>query len=405
PSSYRPAFFQLVLYPTAACANLNDLYVTAAKNRLYAKQGRPMTNVLADSAVAMFKEDHILSHFYNKVMENGRWNHMMDQTHIGYTYWQEPPWNVMPQVVRIQLPDMANMGVAVQGSDLTLPVFFWFRRKTRPALPVFDPYSNQQQYYLDIFDRGEIPFHYQVKADKKWIQITQPEGEISKQQRIWISVDWKQAPHGKDSSLITITGPDNRPVQVTATIDNPVFPPKNEIKGFVESNGYVSMEAPHYSKVVNSDSVHWVTIPGLGRTLSAVTAFPVTASSKTPGGKSPHLEYDMYLFDTGDVKVEAYLSPTLNFKNSPQGLRYAVSFDNNPPLAVNMTADASEKTWAEHVSDNINIQTTEFHIEKPGEHILKFWRVDPGVVLQKIVVDLGGVKQSYLGPPESYYKK
>jgi hypothetical protein len=406
PSSYKPAFFQLVLYPTAACANLNDLYVTVGENRLFAKQGRPMTNALADSAVAMFKEDHLLSHYYNKVMENGRWDHMMDQTHIGYVYWQEPPWNVMPQVVRIQAPDRAEMGVAIQGSDLTLPIPFWFRRKARAVLPVFNPYNNQQKYYMDIFDRGEIPFHYQVKADKKWIQISHPEGEINRQQRIWISIDWKLAPHGKDSSLITITGPDNRPVQVTAIIDNPSLPHSGGGLGaFVESNGYVSMEAPHYTKAVNSGIVHWVTIPGLGRTGSAVTAFPVTASSQTPGGDNPHLEYDLYLFDTGTVKVEAYLSPTLNFANSPNGLRYAVSFDNKPPEIVNMTADDSDSTWAKHVSDNINIQTTLLHIDKPGEHILKFWMVDPGVVLQKIVVDLGGVKQSYLGPPESYFKQ
>ncbi len=30
--------------------------------------------------------------------------------------------------------------------------------------------------------------------------------------------------------------------------------------------------------------------------------------------------------------------------------------------------------------------------------------VDPGVVLQ-MVLDMGGVKPSYLGPPESYFKK
>jgi hypothetical protein len=33
--------------------------------------------------------------------------------------------------------------------------------------------------------------------------------------------------------------------------------------------------------------------------------------------------------------------------------------------------------------------------------VIKFWMVDPGVVLERIVVDMGGVHLSYLGPPES----
>ena len=57
--------------------------------------------------------------------------------------------------------------------------------------------------------------------------------------------------------------------------------------------------------------------------------------------------------------------------------------------------------WNQAVSDNIITVNSEHMISKSGEHVLKFWLVDPGIVLQKIVIDNGGLKPSYLGPPES----
>ena len=133
-----------------------------------------------------------------------------------------------------------------------------------------------------------------------------------------------------------------------------------------------------------------------------MTTAPVTAPPQTPGNDSPRLEYCMYLFTKGDVQVHAYFSPTLNFHND-QGLRYAVSFDNEPPQIVTINTDNSNQTWERWVANNINIQVSKHRIETSGEHVLKFWAVDPGIVLQKIVVETGRVKPSYLGPPESFY--
>jgi hypothetical protein len=131
---------------------------------------------------------------------------------------------------------------------------------------------------------------------------------------------------------------------------------------------------------------------------------PVTAPSQRPGGTSAHLEYSVFLFDSGAVKVDAYLSPTLDFTGAPTGLRYAVSFDDDAPQIVNVLPDSSTRAWEKLVADNINITTTRHTLAKPGAHVLKFWMVDPGVVLQKIVIEMRDVAPSYLGPPESFHR-
>jgi hypothetical protein len=36
--------------------------------------------------------------------------------------------------------------------------------------------------------------------------------------------------------------------------------------------------------------------------------------------------------------------------------------------------------------------------------VVKFWMVDPGVVLQKLVIEARDIGATYLGPPESFYR-
>ncbi|MGD0339149.1 MAG: glycosyl hydrolase 115 family protein [Bacteroidota bacterium] len=404
PHEYRDAYYQLVLHPVLACSNLNDLYVTVGKNLLYAKQGRTATNALAAKAKKLFDNDSAITYYYNRVLANGKWNHMMDQTHIGYTSWQQPDENSMPEVKKINTDSIsaaAEMGVAIEGSTA-----WWPMEKTEAVLPEFDSY-NRQSYYFEIFNRGKAPFKYSIQTGKPWIQIKPGKlGIIEEEKRLWVSVDWKNVPQqskGKERIPITITGPKKSPVVIQAVINLPQLP---NVKGFIESNGYVSIEAEHYSRVVEAPPISWLRIPDLGRTLSAMTPVPVTASTQSPGGNSPHMEYQMVLFDTGEVRVKAYLSPTMNLLDG-QGLHYAVSFDDERPYIVNIYENDTmpdwiyPPQWCQAVGDNIKIKTSTHSIHKPGEHVLKFWMVDPGVVLQKLVIETGKVRSSYLGPPES----
>lgn len=401
PADAKDAFYQLVLHPVEACANLNELYVTTGKNRLYAGQGRALTNKLAVKVKELFNKDAAITDFYHQDLANGKWNHMMSQTHIGYTNWQQPDSNSMPEVINISLDEKADMGVAMEGS-----VNWWPDSTKKAQLPEFDKF-NQQSYYIEIFNRGKKCFEYKIVADQPWIIIQKTEGEIMDEQRVFISIDWENIPSGKHNANLVISGTDKN-VSVNIVANNPTEPLLENFQGFIEANGYVSIEALNYTRAINSDEISWIKIPGLGRTTSAMTTIPVTVKSELTED-SPRLEYDINLYNHGEISVDVYFSPILNYGYT-DGLRYAISIDNETPQIININANEVVRDWKypeywnRMVSENIKKLTSLHIIDKPGKHTLKFWIIDPGVVLQKIVLKTLEVPVSYLGPPESFRK-
>ena len=188
PEEAHDAFYELVLHPVKACEVLNELYITAAKSRLYASQGRASANDLAAKARALFQADAELSSYFNHTLAHGKWNHMMDQTHIGYTYWQQPPANAMPKVGEAEVPPGAILGVAVEGSTNA-----WPSASAEVRLPQFDSF-NEERHYIDIFKRGQTPFEFAVKPSASWITLDSTNVTVGPEQRLWIQVDGSKAP-------------------------------------------------------------------------------------------------------------------------------------------------------------------------------------------------------------------
>lgn len=390
----KDAFYELVLHPVTACANLNELYLAVAKNRQAAAQGRATANDWAEKAKKLYQKDADITKYYHTKLANGKWDNMMAQTHIGYTYWQQPEKNAMPEVKEISLPEKPEMGVAIEGSaefvtEGTFPV----------SLPELDAVS-KRPVYIDLFNRGKQSFEYQISTDQPWLKVEPSSGKIEKEQRVWLSADWSKVPEGKHEVRITISQSDGKKVVVKVPIFNPDLVDIKGFKGFVESDGVVSVEAEHFSRNIPVGNLKWEVIPGLGRTLSGMKVFPVTAKPQNPLKGSPCLEYDFCLFHSGKVDVNLYLSPTLNYFNDG-GTELAVSFDDETPVILNMNKNNQLKTWENRVSNNINQVVSSHRLDKPGKHTLKIWMVDPGVVLQRIIIDCGGLKPSYLGPLES----
>jgi glycosyl hydrolase family 115 (putative glucuronidase)/glycosyl hydrolase family 115 len=407
PESYQDAYFQLVGYATSATANMYLLRRAEFTNILYARQGRAATNDLADETDARFADDQALNNYYNTELAGGKWKNFQSQPKIGYgdvarygpnAPWQQPELNnaalpdeVFPAVQRIQVPQAAEMGVAIDGSDQ------WWPAATTPAvLPTFSPYQSQPKQYVEVFNRGATAFDYRITSAKPWVTVSKAHGSVDKQVRAEVSVDWKRAPRGTTSVPLTITGA-GRTVVVEAVVDNPSTKPR---KGFVEANGYVSIPADGTSRVVGD----WQRIPDIGRDGAGMERAPVTTPRQEPTGA--RLEYTVNVNTTGPVTVWVYLSPRNNV-HPTDGLTYAVSLDGQAPQRVNVTTatgadDTSmNRQWERNTSDNVNRTATTHVIDQPGEHVLKVWSVDPTVIVQKIVIDTGGLAPSYLGPPAS----
>ena len=405
PVEKRPAFYELVLFPTKACAIVNQLYYAAGRNELYAQQGRATANDMAEETRSLFKNDTTMMGYFNRSFMNGKWNHFMDQSHLGYTSWNDPPNNSLRAIdlKEIKIPDSPILGVAVEGSEAV-----WPGETGKAVLPSFDVF-NQQRHYIDIFNKGKIPFKFTTSTSNSWIKFNETSGTVEKDKRIWVSIDWSKAPKEKGDGTVTVTGT-YKDVVVNVETFNPSEVTRETLNGFVEGEGYVSIEAAHYTGKKDAGSRRWIKIEDYGRTLSGMrTAAPVDDPPAVPGKNSPCLEYKMYLFDKDSVDVKGIFSATLNFM-AGRPLQYAVSFDNETPQAVTLVpadynAQNGNKDWERTVENNARYSHSKHFISKPGYHTLKIWMVDPGVVLEKIVVNAGGVKSSYLGPPESFHSK
>ena len=213
---------------------------------------------------------------------------------------------------------------------------------------------------------------------------------------------------GESSGEVIITGA-GREVRVSVQAVQPRDITRDSLVGFAEMAGQIAIEPEHTTARRDVGTNRWLKVEDYGRTLSGMRASaPVDAPSVTPGQDAPVLEYQFYVYAAGSADVQAITAPTLNFRPG-QPVRYGVSLDNEPPqiielVATDYKAQNRNAAWEKSVADNAHVGRSKHALAAPGYHTLKIWMVDPAVVMQKLVIDLGGLKPTYLGPPESFHR-
>ncbi len=405
PEAYKSAFYQLVLSPIEMCANINEMYVAAGKNKFYGEHGAASANFYADKVRELFNKDVELTKSFHE-LEDGKWNHMMSQTHIGYTYWDHPPLNMMPAVSYVQVRKPAELGYLLEYGSR--PQWGWLDVEAdwafSKSLPQFDRVNNQN-YYVDIINRGQEKLDYTIRAKENWIKLSKEQGTILFDEKVYVSIDWNLAPKSDTIGEIIISGTGNEYL-----VEVPLRYILPEVSGFVENNGVVSIEAGHFTNKIDKKEIRWTIVPNMGRTSSSVIIEPVTSERQTPGSDSPQLEYEFTVFDKGELSVEAFLSPTQDYKKH-DGLKYAIAIDDEIPQIININEGEDKpdykyaEWWTKSVGDHIKIKKSNHKVNEPGKHVLRIWMVDTGIAFQKFVINMGGLRPSYLGPEESKFVK
>jgi hypothetical protein len=402
PARLQDAFYQLVFYPVVGAWLANAGVFAAERAALYAAQGRPSTGRYVYDALGAGKRMDELTRVYNEGRAGGKWRHMMSRE-MGPGQWKSmrstpPP---VPAPEGLQVPQAAGLGVVIEGR--AAPVL---EGERDAALPALDPYTRGTRF-IDVFNTGRAWAEWAARAKEDWIILRRGSGIVSRyllEDRMQVSVDWAKAPKGERvEGTIEIEGAGSKRT-VKVPIFNPLSPRPESLKGFVESDGAVSIEAEHFTSKTDRAGAAWQVIPGLGRTGDSVAIFPEDAPSvelRRAAREAPSLEYPMRLFHAGEMELTFYLLPTQPVRGT-RGLRFAYSLDGAEPreLAAGAGVEVTSREWSLNVLNATTKVSVPVKLDA-GAHVLRVYMLDPGVVLDKIVLNAGNVRPSYLGPPET----
>ena len=393
----KACFYQLLYYPVKGCELMNRMVLNGQKNRWYATQQRAATGQLAKETKACYDSLQVITKGYN-ALQNGKWDFIMSMRQgIAAAYFE------LPALRTASLASTSSLGVMAEGEDVLKGL------RSFHTLPAFNTYLRRSAY-VDVFNKGTAPLKWKATATNDWIQLSKQVGETSTEERIEVSIDWNKVPVGeKILGTLEITSDSGEKENVFISVFNPSSPSLAEVDTlFVEHNGYVSIDAARFHRKLENDAIKMRMIPNLGIENTAVQmGDPVAAPQRTGGRNTPRLEYDFYTFEQGSVDVYTYVLPTFvlckdrgyaGHEATNVETKYGVCIDEGPVMNPSTSSFEYAQLWYESVLKNCRLNKTTLHIDKPGKHTVKIICGDAGTVIQKIVLDFGGMKRSYLGP-------
>ena len=404
------AFIALVYYPAFGTMNLVKMQILAGWNHYYANLGAVCANDYGDEVERCMEQDRKAVEMYHQ-MDQGRWYGMGMSQHIGFTHWNEDECR-NPVVMRVIPLKKRSILVAADGTAQHAEGSPWLDN-TMKLKDFLNPDCTRAS--VTLYSRSDLKAEYKVLKKPGWLSVEPMEGWLDgvsqKKVRLNLTLIKQRLPETNQDTIqdsLEIATPEGK-CEITVPVYTGNLQDKKNV--FVDTMGYLSIEAAHYVNSVPGNykdrQVKFENLQGYGKTNSAMKAFPSDACT-VPGQDAPYLEYQFVLEESGTYEAEFYMQPSNPVTRENQ-LLYAVRINEEMTETVNavekdyQVGDQAEK-WAEGVLNQIRRQTVSIKC-RAGFNTLRVYHVTPGFVLEKIVIYPMGEKpeESYLGPAETYH--
>ena len=436
PAEGRAAFFELIYHPVVSGSLYYSVTIGIGINYKFALERRNSANSVARRVLSDFEKSYDLTEEYDSLV-GGKWAGIVSQAVFDAVQQEPKSWadssrDILANLSYVQLRQnmqytLGNLGIYAEESTGPIDQSRWVEAvdtsmpttgAAAAILPSMDPYGPRTRS-VDLFMRGDyrVPLQWSLeKPPVDWLSITPSNGTLSRDQmdqRLNVSIDWTKVPEGFNKIISVGITSSPSPYPYYDLIRIPVVNNKlpSDFKGFPETAGAVSIEGPHFQRS-STGAVQFEKIPYLGsRTESGSLGLrPFNAARENGTATASWVEYSFYLFSpTNALDATVYINACLD--TDPRlKMRYSLTLDGRPANFTRVLGDYIKNPtvgdippeWLDHVADQVWTKRVSLGPVAKGPHTLRWAVNSPEVYLEKIVLNThGGVKDSYLGPPET----
>lgn len=363
----KDAFFEFIKYPVQSASLLNKKLLYAQMYRVLAAFNLPSANEYAYLSGQSFDKIQQLTYVFNHQIANGKWNEMMDCK----------PRN-MPVFHRFDLPEVKiinQSGIVVFADGVNTPI----QPQKSYNIPAFVQSANNN-FVFTVYQKETKIENWNINQKPVWVTSLVEKQNVKGEDRIQLKINWNKVNGCSQHGLFVLQSGSEKYIfnlEVLKKMPNQSGKPMTD--DCVAFNA-TECQKPYIDEVTE--------IPGLGHSSMALKVHP--------GNKKSALEYVFNSTKTGDVSVCIALYP--NHPANGRNKRYAISIDDEEPQVIETETDIFKENWKVNVLRNQSRTISTHKIEKAGKHVLKFYAIDPDIIIDQLFIDFKSDRKFYQIP-------